>query len=149
MVRRAAESGFLERMLGPMSDRSDRSDRPGSSVRWVGDPVRTHLALLLNTRRGAVPNLPDYGLPDVAAFYSDYPASLGELRSLVERLVKKYEPRLLNTRVRLIGSDAKEFRVSFLITGEVEEQGETAQVQYRTTITSTGHAAVGSTSDEP
>jgi type VI secretion system protein len=143
MARRAAESGFLERMLGPMSD------RPSSPVRWVGDPVRTHLTLLLNTRRGAVPNLPDYGMPDVSSFYSDYPASLSELRSQVERLVKKYEPRLLNARVRLIGSDAKEFRVSFLITGEVEERGETTQVQYRTTISSSGHAAVGSPSEEP
>jgi len=146
MVRRTAESGFLERMLGPMSD---RSDRPTSPVRWVGDPVRTHLALVLNTRRGAVPNLPDYGLPDVTSFYSDYPASLGELRAQVERLVKKYEPRLLNARVRLIGSDDKEFRVSFLITGEVEEAGETTQVQYRTTISSSGQANVGSASDEP
>lgn len=147
MARREAESGFLERMLGPMS--SDRLDRPSSPVRWVGDPVRTHLNLLLNTRRGSVPNLPEYGMPDVSSFYSDYPASLSELRAMVERLVKKYEPRLLNARVRLIGSDTKEFRVSFLITGEVEEHGETTQVQYRTTISSSGHTAVGTTSEEP
>jgi type VI secretion system protein len=87
-------------------------------VRWVGDPVRSHLALLLNTRRGAVQVLPDYGLPDVSSFFSGYPASLAELRGVVERLVKKYEP-LLNARVRLIESDT-EFRAPFLITGEIE-----------------------------
>jgi len=142
MAWRSAEDGFLERMLGPLPG------RPASPMRWVGDPVRTHLALLLNTRQGAIQNLPDYGLPDVSAFYSDYPASLGELRSFLERLVKKYEPRLLNARVRLIGSDAKEFRASFLITGEIEENQEKTRVQYQTTISSSGHAAVGADLDD-
>jgi type VI secretion system protein len=142
MAWRSTDDGFLERMLGPLPG------RPASPVRWVGDPVRTHLALLLNTRQGALQNLPDYGLPDVSSFYSDYPASLGELRSFLEKLVKKYEPRLLNARVRLMGSDAKEFRASFLITGEIEENDEKTRVQYRTTISSSGHAAVGADLDD-
>jgi type VI secretion system protein len=142
MTWRSTEDGFLERMLGPLPG------RPASPVRWVGDPVRTHLALLLNTRQGAIQNLPDYGLPDVSAFYSDYPASLGDLRSLIERLIKKYEPRLLNTRVRLVGSDAKEFRASFLISGEIEVDDQRSRVQYRTTISGTGHAAVGADLDD-
>lgn len=143
MARRTAAEGFLEKMLGPLPGRAQ------SPVRWVGDPVRTHLALLLNTRQGSVPNLPDYGLPDVSSFYSDYPSSLGELRALVERLIKKYEPRLLNARVRLIDKDVKEFRASFLITGDVEEEEEMTRVQYRTTISSSGFAAVGQTLEEP
>jgi type VI secretion system protein len=138
MARRSGEEGFLERMLGPLPG------RPGLSARWVGDPVPMHLALLLNTRRGSVPNLPDYGMPDVSSFYSDYPASLGELRAQIERLVKTYEPRLLKARVRLIGSEIREFRASFLITGEILEGDETAHVEYRTTISSSGQAAVGS-----
>jgi type VI secretion system protein len=142
MAWRSTDDGFLERMLGPLPG------RPASPVRWVGDPVRTHLALLLNTRQGALQNLPDYGLPDVSSFYSDYPASLGELRAFLEKLVKKYEPRLLNARVRLMGSDAKEFRASFLITGEIEENDEKTRVQYRTTISSSGHAAVGADLDD-
>ena len=142
MAWRSTDDGFLERMLGPLPGRA------ASPIRWVGDPVRTHLALLLNTRQGALQNLPDYGLPDVSAFYSDYPASLGELRSLIEKLIKKYEPRLLNSRVRLIGKDDKEFRASFLISGDVEEDEERTPVQYRTTISSSGHAAVAAGLDD-
>lgn len=138
MSRRSSEAGFLEKMLGPLPG------RPASPVRWVGDPVRTHLALLLNTRQGALPNLPDYGLPDVSSYYSGYPASLSSLRGLIQKLIEKYEPRLLSPRVRLLGSDNREFKASFLITGEIQEDGEATQVQYRTTISSTGHAAVGS-----
>jgi type VI secretion system protein len=138
MPQRSDREGFLEKMLGPLP-----GDRAASRVRWVGDPVRSHLALLLNTRQGAVQALPDYGLPDVSSFFSEYPASLAELRAVVERLVKKYEPRLLNARVRLIESDTREFRASFLITGEIEAEDETTRVQYRTTISSTGQAAMG------
>jgi type VI secretion system protein len=141
MARRSSDEGFLEKMLGPLPGRQP------SPVRWVGDPVRTHLALLLNTRQGAVPNLPDYGLPDVSSYYSGYPASLGALRSLIQKLIEKYEPRLLQPRVRYLGSDDKEFRASFLIEGEIEQGEETTRVQYRTTISGTGHAAVGSDGD--
>jgi type VI secretion system protein len=141
MARRSSDEGFLEKMLGPLPGRQP------SPVRWVGDPVRVHLALLLNTRQGAVPNLPDYGLPDVSSYYSGYPASLGALRSLIQKLIEKYEPRLLQPRVRYLGSDDKEFRASFLIEGEVEQGEGTARVQYRTTISGTGHTAVGSPDD--
>jgi type VI secretion system protein len=138
MPRRQSEAeGFLEKMLGPIAG------RPAPVIRWVGDPVRTHLALLLNTRRGAVSSLPDYGLPDVTSFYSDYPSSLSELRVLVEKLIKKYEPRLLNTRVRLMETDAREFRAVFLISGEIELEQDRVRVQYRTTISSSGQAALG------
>jgi type VI secretion system protein len=141
MAKRSSDEGFLEKMLGTLPG------RPPSPVRWVGDPVRTHLALLLNTRQGALPNLPDYGLPDVSSYYSGYPASLGALRSLIQKLIEKYEPRLLQPRVRYLGSDDQEFRASFLITGEVEQGEETTRVEYRTTISGTGHAAVGSSGD--
>ena len=135
---RSEKQGFLEKMLGPLP-----GPRPGSPVRWVGDPVRTHLALLLNTRRGSVPNLPDFGLPDVSSFYSDYPKSLSTLRSLIEELIRKYEPRLMNPRVRLIETRRNEFRAAFLISGEVEDElEEVSQVTYRTTISSSGHAAL-------
>lgn len=131
--------GFLEKMLGPLPD-----SRSAHKVRWVGDPVRTHLGLLLNTRRGSLQNLPDYGLPDVSSFYSEYPASLSELRIIVEKLIKKFEPRLHNAHVRLLESDQLEFRASFLITGEIVDEDRQTQVQYRTTISSNGYTMLGS-----
>lgn len=139
MPRPPEEEGFLEKMLGPVPPRSG----VGGTVRWVGDPIRTHLALMLNTRRGSVLDLPGYGLPDVSSYYTDYPASLRDLAQVVEELIRTYEPRLLNVRVRLAESASNEFRVSFLITGEVEEEDGVARVQYRTTISSSGQAELG------
>jgi type VI secretion system protein len=121
--------------------------RAAAGGRYVGEPVRTHLTLLLNTRQGAVPNLPDYGLPDVSSFYSDYPNSIGELRAHLERLIRKYEPRLLGARVKRLSADDKDFRVAFLISGEIEDDGRAARVQYRTTISANGRAALESDDD--
>lgn len=73
MTRPAERDGFLERMLAPLSGRADRR-----ANRWLGDPIRNHLVLLLNARQGSNPLLPDYGLPDVTSFYSEYPVSLWE-----------------------------------------------------------------------
>lgn len=132
--------GFLEKMLGPVPGAGGRSAAP----RWVGDPVRDHLALLLNSRQGSVANLPDYGLPDMSSFFSEYPTSLSDLRGLIEKLLRKYEPRLLDPVVRLVESDATEFRASFLILGDIETApDERSRVQYRTTISGSGHASLG------
>ncbi len=127
--------GLLEKLLGPIPGSSDRSP-----VRWVGDPVRDHLVLLLNTRQGSVRHLPDFGMPDMASFYSEYPASISSLRAAVETLIRTYEPRLHNVRV-VPDADVQgwEFRVSMVITGEVEEPDGVVRVRYRTTISSSGH----------
>ena len=84
MVRRPDPgAGFLEKMLAPLSG----EEKP-STLRWVGDPIRDHLTLLLNAHKGSVEHLPDYGMPDMATFYADYPASLTGLRKAVEELIQ-------------------------------------------------------------
>ena len=137
MAHGGERAGFFEKMLGPLPGTA--SGRP---PRWVGDPVRDHLVLLLNTRRGSVPHLPGYGLPDVSEFYQDYPGSLAELRRLVEQLITTYESRLVNVRVRLLESDSSEFRASFLISGDLEVDDQPVRVTYRTTIANSGRAAL-------
>mgnify|MGYP001825823054 FL=1 len=129
------KAGFLEKMLGPLAGQS-----VNPRLRWVGDPIRDHLTLLLNARKGSVVHLPDYGMPDMASFYADYPASLTGLRTAVEELIRTYEPRLLNPQVRLVEADTGEFRISLVISGEIEEEEGGARVTYRTTFFSDGRA---------
>jgi len=106
-------AGFLEKMLAPLP-----GEEAPSNLRWVGDPIRDHLTLLLNARKGSVEHLPEYGMPDMASFYADYPASLSGLRKAVEELIQTYEPRLLNPKVQLVEAETGEFRVSLIISGE-------------------------------
>ncbi len=135
MASNLNQMGLFEKLLGPVPGSGDNY-----TVRWVGDPIRQHITLLLNTRRGSVRHLPDYGLPDVSSYYSDYPSSLSYLRSEIVDLITKYEPRLGNVSVRLVDSDHQEFKVSLLIAGEIEEPEGLVRVSYRTTIASNGHA---------
>lgn len=150
-------AGFLEKMFGPLPG------QPAAPERFIGDAIGIHLNLLLNTRRGSVPHLrhpdapppqrpqrrgrpgpednepySDYGMPDVSSFYSNYPASMEQLRQEIELLVRHYEPRLLNPRVYAPTFDKREFRVSFLIEGEVEDGDDLSRVRYRTTIDRNG-----------
>lgn len=142
MSRDSKQDGFFEKLVGPLPG------RPLQGSRWVGDAVRIHLVEMLNTRRGSVPHLPDFGVPDMSSFYSDYPASTAELRRVLQELVETYEPRLLSPEVRLLETGKSEFRVSFLITGELEEDdGDTTLVKYRTTIAGNGQAALGTDAD--
>jgi type VI secretion system protein len=136
MSPKAGEGGFLEKMLGPLPGSSDPRE-----FLWVGDPIRCHLELLLNCRRGSHPIHNDYGLPDMTTFDTEYPASLGELRKYIENLIRKYEPRLSNVRVKVLETEPSEFRVALLISGEIEqEDGSSQRVRYKTTISSNGRA---------
>ena len=128
-------AGFLEKMLAPLP-----GQETPSNLRWVGDPIRDHLTLLLNARKGSVEHLPEYGMPDMASFYADYPASLTGLRKAVEELIQTYEPRLLNPKVQLVEAETGEFRVSLVISGEIEESEGGSRVTYRTVFTSDGRA---------
>ncbi len=133
--RTSTDAGFLEKMLGPLPGKS--SD---TTAAWIGDPIRVHLGWLLNARQGSVEHLPDFGLPDMASYYADYPASLAGLRTVVEELIRKYEPRLHNVRVQLLDVGTGEFRISLMISGVIEEENGEARVTYRTTISREGHS---------
>ncbi len=63
--------------------------------------IQHHLSCLLNTRRGALSHLPEYGLQDVNALYQAlYRDKQGRLegairiQKAVARLLRCYEPRL-------------------------------------------------------
>ncbi|MEM7351089.1 MAG: type VI secretion system baseplate subunit TssE [Acidobacteriota bacterium] len=137
MARPTGNRGFFEKML------SDPHRSGQDSPRWLGDAIRIHLGLLLNTRQGTLTHLPDYGIPHMSAFYADYPDSMLQLQQVITKLIRDYEPRLHNPRVQRVDPSEDEFRASFLITGEIEEQdGERAWVKYRTTFASDGQASL-------
>jgi type VI secretion system protein len=78
-----------------------------------------NLQRLFNTRQGAVPHLPTYGLPDLATIHREAPTSLETLRKELRASVMAYEPRLAHVRVETDDVDAHRMRVTFIISGEV------------------------------
>lgn len=57
---------------------------------------------ILNTRRGSVKHLPDYGLPDLSVIYRHLPASLSVLQKYITFTLLKYEPRLEGIQVKAL-----------------------------------------------
>lgn len=116
-----------------MRDGPDRSSERFQSI------IR-NLTHLLNTRRGSVGHLPDYGLPDLGSLYRGMPDSIDELRRSVQETIEKYEPRLNRVRVKVQVADASTMRLPLILTAEMD--GE--RVRLMTTFSSREPVEVGS-----
>ena len=56
--------------------------------------VRDNIQRILNSRRGSLAHLPDYGLGDLSRIYRHLPASTHTLKREIETTLLRYEPRL-------------------------------------------------------
>ena len=109
------------------------------------DAVRENLALLLNTRRGAVEHLPDYGMPPLETYQPVSPESMTALTDELETTLREYEPRIQGLRVSLSPSGNRDFFLSIEIDGTVKDEifGE-HKVEIKTMVSENGRAEVES-----
>ncbi|WP_034294689.1 type VI secretion system baseplate subunit TssE [Herbaspirillum sp. RV1423] len=56
--------------------------------------VQDNIQRILNSRRGALAHMPDYGLGDLSTIYRHLPASAHTLKREIETTLLAYEPRL-------------------------------------------------------
>ena len=101
--------------------------------------IMDHLNRLFNTREGSLPHLKDYGLPDISEIYRKMPHGIEELQKAIKKTIEKYEPRLQKIKVIPKETDPKEFRLVFILTGELRDGG---LVRFQTTFTSTGSSSI-------
>lgn len=110
----------------------------------VYESIRDHLVILLNTRKGSIAHLPDYGLPDLSDIYKGYPESLHDLAAEIKGTVTKYEPRLSHVKIELKSSSSNYFEANYAIIGYLQnEEGEMQAVAFRTMISQGGKATIG------
>jgi type VI secretion system protein len=95
--------------------------------------VVSNLSRLFNTRRGTLPHLPDYGVPDMLTVYRDAPRSVEELRRTLKASIDTYEPRLRRVRIEQKEQKAYTMRLVFLVRAHLRN-GQ--QVQFETTFRS-------------
>ena len=84
--------------------------------------IREHLSILLNTRRGSVSHLSDYGLPDSSQVPMEDRIAVSKFGKEIEETVRKYEPRLVHVRVRPMDPDPEaraDFKLGFLLEARV------------------------------
>ena len=109
----------------------------------IYESIRDHLVILLNTRKGAIPHLPEYGLPDLTDIYKGYPESLHDLASEIKSTVIQYEPRLSHVKIELKSNSSNYFEANYAIVGYLkDEDGEMRAVSFRTMISQGGKATI-------
>ncbi|WJF90222.1 type VI secretion system baseplate subunit TssE [Paraburkholderia bonniea] len=84
--------GFFEQLTGHFSDGAAVDAFDAATQTFLS--VQDNLQRILNSRRGALAHLPDYGLEDLSEIYRHLPASAHKLRQAMEATLLKYEPRL-------------------------------------------------------
>ena len=106
---------------------------------WRERSILSNLDRLMNTRRGALSHLPDFGLPDLSDVYRDMPGSIAELQRSIEASVEAFEPRLRRVRVEHQATDRYAMQLVFLLTAETLN-GE--RIRFKTTFSSEEEAHV-------
>jgi len=83
--------------------------------------VISNLTHLFNTRQGAIPHLPDYGLPDTTSVYHDVTQTPDVLAREIRSAVQKYEPRLTHVRIDVREGESATMRMVFILTANLEK----------------------------
>jgi type VI secretion system protein len=96
--------------------------RAGRASGGSSASVREHLAVLLNTRRGESPAVPDYGIPDFSDVVHSFPLAIPVMQRAIRDTIALYEPRLQKVQVRHVPSD-EPLTVTFEISGRIADGG--------------------------
>ena len=109
--------GLLEGIIGHFFS-GDLVPERGGKVQ----SIKEHLNILLNTRRGSVFHLPDYGLLDSTQVSMKDRISISSFGKALEETVRRYEPRLTRVRVKPMEQDTSsiaDFKLGFLLEARV------------------------------
>jgi len=99
---------ILDSLINYSGDTFDKSDSIGK-----------HLTLLLNSRKGTLAHLPEYGLPDITSIYQNLPHSIHSFVESIRKTIMQYEPRLQNVKVQPLPIHQEDCIIRIQITGNV------------------------------
>ena len=91
------KTGLFECLTGRFLDGNPVDSVPEGYLKTKS--IMDHLFRILNTRRGSIQHLADYGIPDFSEIYRSTPEGMRRLQEAIRNTVKKYEPRLKNIQV--------------------------------------------------
>lgn len=132
--------GLLEKLTATYLD--------GTPTRAVPSTVRRqrsiaeHIQRLLETRKGMLVHMPDFGMPDIGDLFRRLPGSANEIQSEMEGLIRKYEPRMEQIRVQFVEFEPAHARIRFRISGTMKGSG---RVQFESSFFPNGRGLVRQT----
>jgi len=79
-----------------------------------------NLKLVLQTRQGSVLHLPDFGIPDIRQIYFDE-GTIDSVPKKISDTILKYEPRLVDVRVKKKDFDDRNLRITLEISAKIKD----------------------------
>jgi type VI secretion system protein len=128
---------LFEAVTGRWMNGEPVTDSEGEEVRIRS--VVEYLTRLFNTRRGTVPQLADYGLPDLGEIYQAMPTSFTAFKRALTEATRRYEPRIESVECRIEQVSNEEFRLQAVLTARMVEG---RPVRVRAVFSSAGRAEV-------
>jgi type VI secretion system protein ImpF len=114
------------------------------SLRYYKEALKRDLEWLLNTRQPPIPELVEYplakasvinfGLPDITSLGLSSASDHGRLRKAIEVCLRNFEPRLMDVRVILEGSDMTDRRLRFHIEGNMKLDPAPEEISFDTVL---------------
>jgi type VI secretion system protein len=104
------------------------------------DAIVEHLRVLLNTRQGEAPTVPDFGVTDFTDLVHSFPDGIQVLQRAIRATILQYEPRLRNVTVRHM-RDEELLILKFEITAQLA-QGGRGVLRFRTQLNPGGRIDV-------
>lgn len=106
--------------------------------------VVEHVRILLNTRAGSAPTVPDYGLMEVSEVLYDFPEAIGLVQRSIKNTIQTYEPRLKNVQVRHLKNEAThQMILEFEITAQLAlPDGRRQALRFSTSVDGSSNVKV-------
>ncbi|MGC3998842.1 MAG: type VI secretion system baseplate subunit TssE [Anaeromyxobacter sp.] len=101
------------------------------------ESIVSHLRALLNTRQGAAPCSPGYGVMDLADVVHAFPSAGPQLARAIRATILEFEPRLRNVNVRHV-SDEQGLVLRFEISGQLAQSKTARTLRFATTVSPGG-----------
>ncbi len=135
-----SELRFFERLRALEAEPKKRGRQCSDAVM---DSIVRHLAHILNTRKGTVLLDPEFGLQDYTNFGSSFSEdTVGAVRRSIERLVRRYEPRIQELCIQPRPVPPEELELAFDISGVVSLDGGRSPLHMKTNIRCSGEVHV-------
>lgn len=112
--------GLFEKVTGHFANGAAVEDFDAATQTFLS--VQDNVQRILNSRRGGLLHVPDYGLDDLTEVYRDLPASTLRLKRVMEHTLLKYEPRLKAIEIAIADAEPG-MLLSFTMTCHLHEAG--------------------------
>ena len=131
------KQSLFENLTNEFLDRTPIAAVPQDQLRIKS--IMDHLTRLFNTRAESLPHTAGYGLPDISEVYRTMPRGIAGFQKAIKLVIDKFEPRIRNVKVVPLDNAERDFRLVFILSGELCGGGK---VQFQTTFTSSGTSSI-------